>query len=185
MQRICVYCGSSSGNSSAYTDAATALGRQLASQGIGVIYGGASIGVMGALADATLARDGEVIGVIPRSLMDAEVGHQGLTDLHVVETMHERKALMAELADGFIAMPGGLGTLEELFEMLTWAQLGFHDKPIVALNTADYYAPLLDFLDEAVTSGFIRPAYRALLQAADSPAQALDLLTRGATRAVS
>lgn len=185
MQRVCVYCGSSSGNHGAYTEAATALGQQLARRGIGVIYGGASIGVMGALADAALGQHGEVIGVIPRSLMDAEVGHQGLTDLRVVETMHERKALMAELADGFIAMPGGLGTLEELFEMLTWAQLGFHDKPIVALNTAAYYAPLLDFLDEAVAAGFIRPAYRALLQAADSPGEALDLLTTGAARPAS
>ncbi len=176
MQRVCVYCGSSEGNEGIFRDAAAELGERLAASGIGIVYGGASIGLMGALADAALARGGEVIGVIPETLMHAEVGHLGLSERHVVTSMHERKALMASLADGFIAMPGGLGTLEELFEMLTWGQLGFHDKPIVALNTAGYYDSLLDFLDQAVGSGFVRPAYRALLQAADTPGAAVGLL---------
>lgn len=176
MQRICVYCGSSDGNDPAFRQAATELGARLADSGIGIVYGGASIGLMGALADAALARGGEVIGVIPETLMEAEVGHHGLSERHIVTSMHERKALMASKADGFIAMPGGLGTLEELFEMLTWGQLGFHNKPLVALNTAGYYDALLDFLDQAVGSGFIRPAYRALLQAADTPSEAVSLL---------
>jgi len=176
-QRVCVYCGSSEGNDPAYRAAAGELGERLARAGIGLVYGGASIGVMGTLAEATLAHGGEVIGVIPESLMAAEVSHPALSQRYIVTTMHERKALMASLADGFIAMPGGLGTLEELFEMLTWAQLGFHDKPIVALNTAGYYTPLLTFLDEAVASGFIRPAYRAMLKAADTPGAAVAGLT--------
>lgn len=185
MQRVCVYCGSSEGNDPVFGDAAANLGACLAGQGIGVVYGGAAIGMMGRLADAALAAGGEVIGVIPDGLMMREVGHQGLTECHTVATMHERKALMASLADGFIALPGGLGTLEELFEMLTWAQLGYHDKPIVALNAGSYFSPLLDFLDHAVTSGFIDPAYRALLATADTPEAAVARIAPSAAGAAT
>lgn len=146
------------------------MGRFLASQGIGLVYGGASIGVMGAAADAVLAKGGEVIGVIPRPLQEREVGHQGLTELHVVETMHERKALMSELSAGFIALPGGLGTLEELFEVWTWAQLGVHQKAVGLLNVAGFYDPLLRFLDHATDDGFIQTDHRDLVLEDTEPA---------------
>lgn len=161
--RLCVFCGSSSGRTAVYSDAASQLGAALAHAGIGLVYGGSSVGLMGTVADATLQQQGEVIGVIPRSLWDKEVGHTGLAGLRVVDSMHERKALMAELADGFIALPGGAGTLEELFEVWTWAQLGYHRKPCALLNINGYYDRLLDFLDHVVAEGFVKPVHRDML----------------------
>ena len=178
MRRICVFCGSNSGNSSAYALAAAELGRLLAARGIGLIYGGSNAGLMGMLADAMLGAGGHVIGVIPRSLVDREVAHPGLPDLRVVETMHQRKALMADLADGFIAMPGGYGTFDELCEILTWAQLGIHSKPVGLLNTLGYWDPFLQFLDRAVDAGFLRSAHRHLLEVSEDPSELLDLLVR-------
>ena len=161
--RLCVFSGSSSGTDPAYAAAAGELGAALAAKGIGLVYGGASVGLMGAVADAALAGGAEVIGVIPQSLMDKEIGHPGLSDLRVVGSMHERKALMAELSDGFIALPGGAGTLEELFEVWTWAQLGYHRKPCALLDVAGYYAQLSGFLDHVVTEGFVKPVHRDML----------------------
>lgn len=163
MQRLCIYCGSSAGDDPVYREAAAALGATLARRGIGVVYGGARVGLMGTVADAALDAGGEVIGILPAVLQERELAHPRLTRLEIVDSMHRRKARMAELADGFIALPGGLGTLEELFEMLTWGQLGFHGKPCAVLNVAGYYTPLLRFLDAGVDAGFIRPEYRALL----------------------
>jgi uncharacterized protein (TIGR00730 family) len=153
---ICVYCGAGMGASPVYADAARSLARTLAANGISLVYGGANLGLMGVIADELMRLGGEVIGVIPRALMEREVGHGGLTRLHVVDDMHERKAMMADLADGFIAMPGGLGTLEELFEMLTWAQLGFHGKPIGVLNANRFYDGLASLLDHIVKERFLR-----------------------------
>jgi uncharacterized protein (TIGR00730 family) len=174
LRRICVFCGSSPGGSAAYAAAAADLGRALAAAGIAVVYGGAGVGLMGRLADSALAAGGEVIGVIPRSLVAAEVAHHGLADLRIVASMHERKALMADLADGFVALPGGLGTLDELFEILTWAQLGLHGKPIGLLDVGGYFAPLLAFLDGAVAARFLAPAHRAMLLLAETPEALLD-----------
>jgi uncharacterized protein (TIGR00730 family) len=176
MKRLCVFCGSSPGRHRAYLAAATELGRFLAKRGIGVVYGGAAIGLMGALADAARAGGGEVIGVIPRALVELEVAHAGLADLRVVASMHERKALMAELSEGFIALPGGIGTLEELFEVWTWGQLGSHHKPCALLNVAGFYDRLLGFLDFAADEGFLRPVHRNMLLVADSPHSLLDKL---------
>ena len=162
-RRICVFCGSNAGRRAVYAEAAVALGTALARDGIGLVYGGASVGLMGILADATLAAGGEVIGVVPRFLVDKEVAHRGLADLRVVTTMHERKALMAELADGFIALPGGIGTLEELFEVWTWAQLGQHDKPCGLLDIAGFYTRLIGFLDHAADEAFMRAEHRKML----------------------
>lgn len=164
MRTVCVYCGSSRLPSEPYFDAARRLGSAIAARGLTLIYGGAHVGLMGAAADAALARGGRVEGVIPRSLVDMEVAHTGLSRIHVVESMHDRKALMADLSDAFIALPGGFGTLDELFEILTWALLGFHNKPILLLNQDGYYDHLLAFLDHAEKAGFVRPAHRALLQ---------------------
>ncbi|OJX64932.1 MAG: Rossman fold protein, TIGR00730 family [Micrococcales bacterium 73-13] len=161
--RLCVFSGSSPGRSPGYAAAATALGAELAARGIGVVYGGASVGLMGAIADAALAGGGEVIGVIPRSLMDKEIGHPGLTELRVVGSMHERKALMAELSDGFVALPGGAGTLEEIFEVWTWAQLGHHRKPCALYDVEGYYRPLAAFLDHVVEERFLKPVHRGML----------------------
>ena len=163
VRRICVFCGSSPGARPEFGAAAEQLGHALAGAGIGLVYGGASVGLMGRLADSALAAGGEVIGVIPRALVDQEVAHHGLADLRVVGSMHERKALMADLADGFIALPGGMGTLDELFEILTWAQLGLHHRPIGLLDVAGYFAPLLAFLDGAVAARFLAPPHRAML----------------------
>jgi hypothetical protein len=163
MQRIVVFCGSSPGRLPEYTERGVQLGRLLAERRIGVVYGGASVGVMGALADGALAAGGEVIGVIPRRLVEMEVAHTGLSELRVVETMHERKALMAELSDAVIALPGGTGTLDELFELFTWSQLGLHGKPIGMLEVADYWKPLLAFLDHAVNERFLRAEHRDTL----------------------
>ena len=174
MRRICVFLGSNPGTSPAYLAATRALGAELARRGLVTVYGGAKVGLMGELADSALAAGGEVIGIIPESLRDKELAHQGLTTLRVVSSMHERKAAMAELADGFIALPGGLGTLEELCEMLTWAQLGFHKKPCGLLDVGGYYAALCAFLDHAVSQGFVMAAHRAMLLSDASPATLLD-----------
>lgn len=163
MKKICIYCGSSSGKDPAFKEIASELAKLLVSSNISLIYGGASIGVMGKIADTVLEQGGEVIGVIPQSLVDLEVAHYGLSELKIVKSMHERKSMMAELADGFIAMPGGLGTLEELFEVLTWAQLGFHDKPCGVLNINQYYDGLIQFLDHAVEQGFVKNFHRDML----------------------
>jgi uncharacterized protein (TIGR00730 family) len=173
MQRICVFCGSNTGGRPSYVALARALGAELAGRKIGLVFGGGRVGLMGAIADAALDAGGEVIGVIPRALATKELAHERATELHVVDSMHARKAKMAELADGFIALPGGLGTLEELFEVLTWAQLGMHGKPVGLLDADDYYAPLLHFLDHARDHGFIRPEHRGLLLGARSPAALL------------
>jgi uncharacterized protein (TIGR00730 family) len=161
--RICVFCGASRGNRPEYLRAAVEVGAALARRGIGLVYGGGAVGLMGALADAVLAGGGEVIGVIPDSLLEREVGHRGLTELRVVDSMHTRKRTMAELASAFVALPGGLGTLEELFEVLTWAQLGIHHKPCALLDVDGFYAPLLALLDHMRDAAFIAPAHRSLL----------------------
>jgi uncharacterized protein (TIGR00730 family) len=164
-----VFCGSSSGVDGAYVDAARDLGRLLARRGVALVYGGARVGVMGAIADAALDDGGRVVGVMPRPLWSREVGHTGLTELLVVDTMHERKALMAERSDAFVALPGGAGTLEELFEMWTWAQLGIHTKPVALLNVGGFFDPLLAMVEHLVTQGFVRPAHRAMLVVEEQP----------------
>jgi len=174
--RVAVFTGSRVGADPAYADSARELGAGLAAAGIGIVYGGAHVGLMGVLADAAIARGGEIIGVMPEQLIEAEVGHRGLTRLEVVTSMHERKARMAELADGFCALPGGTGTLEELFEVWTWQQLGLHAKPIALLDSAGYWAPLLAFLDAQVDAGFVRPADRDALVVATSSVDLLDAL---------
>lgn len=161
--RVAVFTGAALGGSEDFARAVATVGRELAQAGIGIVYGGGRVGLMGVLADAALAMGGEVIGVIPRALVHAEIAHAGLTDLRVVESMHERKAAMAEVADAFLALPGGVGTLEELFEVWTWLQLGFHDKPVSVLNLMGYWDPLLAALDHMSASGFIRPADRSSL----------------------
>ena len=174
MRRLCVYCGSSPGNQRDYTKAAKNLARALVKKKIDLVYGGASVGLMGVLADTVLAEGGHVIGIIPQALVDKEVAHTGLSDLRVVTSMHERKTLMAELSDGFIALPGGVGTLEELFEVLTWALLGLHQKPCGLLNIRHYYSGLIGFLDHAVSEEFIRDAHRAMLLVEEEPERLLE-----------
>jgi len=169
MHAVCVNCGSSPGALPAYTEAARALGMLLADKRITLVYGGARVGLMGAVADAALARGGRVVGVVPSSIND-RVGHNGLTELHVVTTMHERKKLMFDLSDAFIALPGGLGTFEEIFEVLTWAQLGHHAKPCGFLNVCGYYDQLIAFLDHAVEQRFVKPAHRAMILVDGTPA---------------
>ena len=176
MKSLCVYCGSSSGSSPAYAAAARELGQLLAAQQIELIYGGGRVGLMGVLADAVLEAGGRVQGVIPQSLANREVAHLGLTQLHVVDSMHQRKALMAELADGFLALPGGLGTFEELFEIWTWAQLGMHAKPIGLLNVAGYFDLLLEFLDHATDQQLLKPVHREVLSVSTDPEEMLTLL---------
>ena len=173
---ICVFAGSSRGRGGEYVAAARGLGRLLAGRGIAVVYGGARVGVMGALADAALDNGGRVIGVIPAALVTKEVAHDALSELHVVSSMHERKAMMAELADAFIALPGGLGTWEELFEILTWAQLGLHHKACGVLNTGGYFDRLLAFLDHAVDEEFVRPEHAGMLAVANDATVLLDRL---------
>jgi uncharacterized protein (TIGR00730 family) len=163
VDRLCVFSGSSPGGHPAYAEAAAALGQTLARRGIGLVYGGASVGLMGAVADAALDAGGEVVGVIPRALVDREIAHPGVADLRVVGSMHERKALMADLADGFVALPGGMGTLEELFEVYTWTQLGLHEKPLGLLDVRGYYAQLAAFLDHAVDERFVTAEHRDML----------------------
>ena len=174
MKRICVYCGSSPGLLPDYRESARQLGYEMAARGLGLVYGGASVGVMGAVADAVLERGGHAIGVIPQSLATKEVAHDRLDDLIVVDSMHTRKAKMAELSDGFIALPGGWGTLEEIFEMLTWAQLGFHEKPCGLLNVAAYYDHLFIFLEEAMRQQFVKEEYRPMIMMDETPASLLD-----------
>jgi uncharacterized protein (TIGR00730 family) len=174
MRRICVFAGSNSGVRQEYREAARALGQEMLTRRLGLVYGGASVGLMGVVADAVLAGGGEVIGIIPRGLLRREVAHEGLTELHEVASMHERKALMSDLADGFIALPGGFGTFDELFEIITWAQLGLHNKPVGLLDVADYFAPLRALVVHASAEGFIPPAHLAILMQEHSPAILLD-----------
>ena len=174
MTRLCVFCGSSAGARPEYAEAARDLAAELARRRLGLVYGGGSVGIMGVLADAALAAGVEVIGVIPRPLASRELAHAGLTELRLVDSMHERKATMAALADGFVALPGGLGTLEEILEILTWAQLGIHSKPVAALNTAGYWDSLMRLLGHAIAEGFIRREYAALMLFADTPAELLE-----------
>ncbi|MBE3560118.1 MAG: TIGR00730 family Rossman fold protein [Ktedonobacteraceae bacterium] len=176
MRRICVFTGSNKGIHQEYEQAAQALGQELVRRGLGLVYGGASVGLMGVLADAVLSAGGEAIGVIPRALFKREVGHTRLTELHSVGSMHERKALMADLADGFIALPGGFGTFDELFEITTWAQIGLHSKPIGLLNVAHYFEPLKALVQHAVNEGFIHPSHARLLIERTTPAELLDAL---------
>jgi uncharacterized protein (TIGR00730 family) len=176
LKRVCVFCGSSRGANPRYLTTAHRLGTILAGRRIGLVYGGGCVGLMGKLADAVLAEGGEVIGVIPQALVELEVAHVGLPDLRVVSSMHERKALMADLSDGFIALPGGLGTLEELCEILTWAQLGFHAKPCGLLDVRGYFRHLLAFLDHALAERFIRPEHRAMLLEDENPEALLDAM---------
>jgi uncharacterized protein (TIGR00730 family) len=174
MRRICVFCGSSPGRSPAYAQAAVELGQTLVARGLGLVYGGASVGLMGKLADTVLQAGGEVIGVIPDTLIRYEVAHRGLPDLRVVRSMAERKTLMAELSDGFISLPGGTGTLDEMTEMLTWSQLGEHDKPSGLLDVDGFYSNLIAFLDHAVEERFLRPEHRAMLIVETSAKALLD-----------
>jgi hypothetical protein len=176
LRSICVFCGASSGAQSIYSQAAKDLGRHLAEQGLRLIYGGGAVGLMGVVADAAMAAGGEVIGIIPQSLERAEIGHPGLTRLEVVDGMHARKARMAELSDAFIALPGGIGTLEELFEVWTWGQLGYHNKPLGLLDINGFYSKLGEFLDHLVSERFVRPPHRAMLQRGESPSELLELL---------
>ncbi len=178
MKSICVYCGSSPGRLEAYVDGARALARALVDRDLGLVYGGASIGLMGLIADSVLHLGGRAVGVIPQALARKEVAHKGLTELHITQSMHERKTLMAELSDGFIAMPGGIGTFEELFEIWTWAQLGIHAKPVGALNVAGYYDALTTFLDHATAEQFMKPQHRSMLIVEPEP---VALLARFAT----
>jgi uncharacterized protein (TIGR00730 family) len=170
LRTVCVFCAANSGTLPRYAERAAAMGRYLAMSQRRIVYGGGRTGLMGALADAALQAGGEVIGVMPRHLVDREVAHTGLTELRIVGSMHERKSLLAELSDGFLAMPGGIGTLEELFEIWTWGQLGVHHKPYGLFQVEEFYTPLLTFLDHAVAAGFIRPANRALLVVDSDPA---------------
>jgi uncharacterized protein (TIGR00730 family) len=172
--RVCVFAGSSAGSRIEYAAAARELGQALARRGVGLVYGGARAGLMGVLADAVLAGRGHVTGVIPQALVDKEIAHQGLSDLRVVRSMHERKAMMADLADGFIALPGGLGTLEELFEVLTWAQLGLHRKPCGLVNVRGYFDGLLSFVDHAIDERFVRSEYRSMILVSSSPGALLE-----------
>ena len=167
--RICVFSGSNPGRKPEYVEAARELGKALAQAGVGVVYGGAYVGLMGAVADAALAEGGEVIGIIPQALKDKEIAHTGLSDLRVVGSMHERKALMAELSDAFVALPGGLGTLEELFEVWTWGQLGYHAKPFAVYNLGGFYDGLYAWLDHVVTEQFMKPQHRDMLIVASEP----------------
>lgn len=176
MKRVCVFCGSSLGVKPEYAEAAVTLGGLLARRGIGLVYGGGNVGLMGVIADAVLEAGGEVIGVIPHALATREIEHQGLTKLHVVDSMHSRKAMMADLADAFIAMPGGVGTFEEFFEAVTWTQLGVHRKPCGLLNVAAFYTPLAAFIDQAVSEGFIKPVHRASIVVDDNAERLLDSL---------
>ncbi len=178
LRRVCVFCGSSAGRDARHAEAAATLGRVLAGRGLGLVYGGGSVGLMGVLADAVLAAGGSVIGVIPHGLAARELAHRGVSDLRVVPSMHARKALMAELADGFVALPGGIGTFEELFEVVTWGQLGIHKKPVGVLNVAGYYDPLVALLQHADAEGFIWAAGRALVSVEEDPDRLLDRLER-------
>src|ERR1700756_3485259 len=173
MKRICVFCGSSAGSQPEYRACAQQLGAELTRREIGLVYGGGNVGLMGAIADSVLEAGGEAIGVIPEHLMNREIGHKQLAKLHIVGSMHERKAMMADLSDAFIALPGGFGTLEEFCEVLTWSQLGLHEKPCGIVNVLGYYTPLLAMLDHAVEQRFLKPENRALVLAGDTPLELL------------
>ncbi len=177
LNSVCVFCGSSAGIRPAYRAAAESVGRLLAERGLTLVYGGGNVGLMGVVADACLSFGGRVIGVIPEVLVRKEVAHKGLSEMHVVGSMHERKALMADLAGAFLAMPGGVGTFEEFFEILTWSQLGLHQKACALLNVEGYYDPLLAMADHAVAEGFVKPAHRAMLLSESDPARILDRLS--------
>lgn len=176
VKRVCIFCGSSSGILAEYKDAAVSTAQCLVNKGIGVVYGGGSVGLMGAVADAVLAAGGDIIGVIPKALFEKELGHSGLHRLHVVESMHERKALMADIADAFIALPGGFGTFEEFFEILTWSQLGIHRKPVGLLNTRGYYDALIKMCDHAMNEGFLRPEDRSRIISTTDPETLVNLV---------
>ncbi|MEW5854040.1 MAG: TIGR00730 family Rossman fold protein [Myxococcota bacterium] len=178
MKSVCVFCGSNFGAKPVYRDAAVRMGRAAAERGLTLVYGGGSVGLMGSVADAALQAGGRVVGVITRVLWDREVGHRGLSDLRIVETMHERKAIMSELADAFVIMPGGIGTMEEFFEVWTWGMLGIHRKPYGLLDIEDYYTPLKGFMDHMVTEGFLRAEVRTAVSVASDPAILLDTLAR-------
>lgn len=176
MRRLCVFCGSSLGGRDLFAQSAGQFGDRMAGRGLALVYGGGHVGLMGVVADAVLRAGGEAIGVIPQALLDRELAHRNLTHLHVVATMHQRKALMADLADGFVALPGGFGTADELFEVLTWSQLGLHAKPIGLLNVAGFFEPLLAWVERAVQEGFLRAEHRDLLLQAEEPERLLDLI---------
>jgi uncharacterized protein (TIGR00730 family) len=176
MKRVCVFCGSTNGRGDLYTEPTRELGREMCRRGLGLVFGAGHIGLMGVLADSVLQTGGEAIGVIPRVLVDRELAHEGLTDLRIVTTMHERKALMAELADSFLALPGGFGTADEFFEMLTWTQLKLQAKPIGLLNVNGFFDPLLAWIDRAVAENFIKLRHRQLIRVAATAAEVLDLL---------
>jgi uncharacterized protein (TIGR00730 family) len=176
VRRVCVFCGSNRGADPSYSLAARELGLELVRRGLGLVYGGASVGLMGVVADTVVDQGGEAIGIIPRSLRRREVAHQGLTELHEVESMHDRKALMADLSGGFVTLPGGYGTLDELAEALSWAQLGLHSKPVGLLDVGGFFSPLLAFFDRAVADGFLQQAHRDLLLVSRHPAALLDLM---------
>jgi uncharacterized protein (TIGR00730 family) len=178
MRRLCVFCGSNVGGRPEYAAAASEFAVSAVRRGLGIVYGGGNVGLMGVVADAALAAGGEVIGVSPSALQSKELAHAGLTELHVVRSMHERKALMADLSDGFVALPGGVGTLEELFEILTWGQLGIHAKPVGVLDTGGYFQPLLALLDHQVEERFLKPKHRALVHVAAAPERLLDILLK-------
>ena len=185
MQRVCVFCGSSPGARPAYAEATAEVARLLAGEGIGIVYGGGHVGLMGVLADTAMAAGGEVIGVMPQALVDREIGHTGISELRVVGSMHERKAVMEDLSDAFIALPGGAGTLEELFEVYTWAQLGLHDKPCGLLDVEDYFSGLVGFLDHAVDERFLREEHRAMLIVEREPRALIERLAEFEPRAVT
>lgn len=180
IESISVFCGSRSGNNPAFALAASQLGTLLAHQKIRLIFGAGNIGLMGVIADACLAAKGHVVGVIPTKLVDLEVAHKGLTEIFIVDSMHERKALMVSKSDAFIALPGGFGTCDELFEILTWAQLGIHHNPIGILNTEGFFDPLLAWIDQMIEQGFVKPKFRQLLLVATKPGELLDLILQGA-----
>lgn len=178
MKRVCVFCGSSEGSRPIYAEAARRTGEEIARRGLELVYGGGKAGLMGAVADAALAAGGEVIGVIPNAQVSGEIGHEGLTELHVVGSMHERKKLMTDLSDGFVALPGGYGTLEEFMEVLSWAQLSIHEKPCALLDVAHYWEPLVSLFDRTVTEGFVRPDHRSLVLTGGDPSRLLDTMER-------
>jgi uncharacterized protein (TIGR00730 family) len=184
VKRICVYCGSNPGKSAEFLESARSLARELVRRDICLVYGGASVGIMGEIADTVLAGGGEVIGVIPQALVDKEVSHAGLTELKIVGSMHERKEIMADISEGFIALPGGLGTIEEIFEVLTWAQLGFHKKPCALLNIKGYYDKLIQFLTHAVAEGFIANPHREMLLVEEEPHRLLEIMAAYSAPAV-
>ncbi len=178
MQRLCVFCGSKVGNKPIYTETTCRLGHLLVERKLGLVFGGGHVGLMGVLADAVLDRGGEVIGVIPTNLQKPELAHTGITQMHVVETMHQRKALMTDLSDGFLALPGGFGTGDELFEILTWGQLRLHTKPIGLLNVAGYFDGMLGWLEHMMAEGFLKPKHRRLLLVSSDPEELLDQITQ-------